>query len=110
MDVHNSTPAGNSGAAGDQAATTVAEAIRREIAESVAATLDDGRPTGAYWHKLGVDTAMQARVAESIRKMLVFFTVLAVLGLIAGLIIGIVTAVQLHEALNGTSGVDSFYP
>jgi hypothetical protein len=36
--------------------------------------------------------------------------VLIVLGLIAGLIIGIITAVQLNDALTGTTDFDPLYP
>jgi hypothetical protein len=110
VDAGNTTPEGAPGPAGERSPTTVAEAIRRETETSVAATLDNGQPTGAYWQRLGVDLAMQARATESIRKMLVFFTVLIVLGLIAGLIIGIITAVQLNDALTGTTDFDPLYP
>jgi hypothetical protein len=41
------------------------------------------------------------------RKMLVFFTAVCVLGLVAGLIIGIVGAVELNHALD-TTPTDSF--
>jgi hypothetical protein len=44
---------------------------------------------------------------ESMRKMLVFFTAVCVLGLVAGLIIGIVGAVELNHALD-TTPTDSF--
>jgi galactitol-specific phosphotransferase system IIC component len=47
--------------------------------------------------------ARQTKAAESTQKMMAFFTVLAAIGLVAGLILGIVAAVELHHAFDTTS-------
>lgn len=79
--------------------------MRRAMDEVTAAVDEDGQPTGAYWRILGYYTARQTLAAESTRKMLVFFTVLAVLGIIAGLIIGIIGLNELSSAPDDPTGI-----
>jgi hypothetical protein len=77
--------------------------------EEIAAAIDEnGQPTGAYWRIMGIHAARQTLATESTRKMMQFFTVLAVLGIIAGVILGIVCAVELSHAASTATTTDPF--
>jgi hypothetical protein len=79
------------------------KAARAEIEGSLDA---DGQPTRAYWNLMAIYTAKQFYAQASMRKMLIFFTVLTVLGLIGGLIVGIIGAVELHHLTDPSTVTD----
>ena len=113
MDSENAQPIGGAETGSPLPAeprpTTVAEMERRKMAALVDSTFaPDGTPTDAYWKMLGLHSNRQTAALESMRKMMVFFTVLTVLGLIAALIIGIIGAVQLSNLVSNLTPSDPF--
>ena len=87
----------------------MADIRRYKLEQVVTDAVDaDGNPTGDYWRVLGAHIARQSDELESMRRMMVFFTVLTVLGLVAGLILGIIGVVEISHATSTTSDLPAF--